>query len=492
MRKRSFLWVLIFFTFRVGLAMAGTDGYVGSGAAVILKARAEAPVEQRRQGNTEATGTLLFSMVGPDNAACVRALGDVNGDGRDEIIVGIDESQTTNVYCLDGASSGTATVVWSFETADGVSGGAPWGDQSVVPISDTDGNGYPNFLLGTAWGGRTAYNVDGQAGSLVWKYDTYLATDSGWVYSLCELNDIVGDDGVPEGAFGAGSDSDSLYMIDGASSSSGQATVVWRYAAADSVSSVRNIGDVNGDGDHDVLAAIGDLGQKLVCLSGGTSLPGGELVWQYSTGVSAYACGVLPDITGDGVNEALAVLWTTGGGAIRCINGATGAHIWTSTAVNEYAMMVDIIADLTGDGHDEVVVSSFENAVIVLDGADGSLVWKSLVGTLNGGDVWTARAIADLNGDAIPDVVAGSFDYNVYAMDGKTGSTIWTWDTDNRVFSVSALGDLNGDGYPEVVAGTQDTNNSVVVQVLDGGPGAGIFADGFESGDTGAWSSTTP
>ena len=107
----------------------------------------------------------------------------------------------------------------------------------------------------------------------------------------------------------------------------------------------------------------------------------------------------------------------------------------------------------------------------MLDGSDGSLLWKTPVGTLNGGDVWTARAIGDLDGDGNHDVIAGSFDYHVYALDGTTGEIFWAFSTQNRVFSVHPVGDLNGDGRPEVVAGTQDTNNLVVVHVLDGAAG---------------------
>jgi outer membrane protein assembly factor BamB len=126
---------------------------------------------------------------------------------------------------------------------------------------------------------------------------------------------------------------------------------------------------------------------------------------------------------------------------------------------------------VTGDGLSELIVSSWENAVIVLDGSDGSLVWKTTVGTLNGGDVWTARAIGDLNGDGREDVIAGSFDTHVYALEGDTGQVFWAFRTGNRVFSVAPVGDLNGDGNPEVAAGTQDTTSSTVVHVLEGDAG---------------------
>jgi len=438
----------------------------------MLQARAEAPPNppvQRPDLRDVPTATRLFYMTGPDNAAVVRSIADVTGDGLDEVLVGIDESGVPDVFCLDGASQDVATVVWSFQPYAGVSGGSPYGDQSIEVISDSDANGYPNILVGTAWGGRTAYNLDSDVGAVRWLFDTYLEPDSGWVYSLAELDDSTGD-GVPEVTFGAGSDSNTVYLVDGAST--GPATAIWWYDAGDAVYSVRNIGDVNGDGHHDVLAAVGDDVDQLVCLDGGTTNPIGHVLWTYSPGTSVYAAGVLPDITGDGIDEALAVLWTMAGSAVRCVNGATGALVWQSTQVADYGMMVDILDDVTGDGHDEVVVSSWENAVIVLNGLTGGQVWKTTVGTLNGGDVWTARAIDDLNGDGIQDVIAGSFDTYAYAMDGTDGTVLWNFPTSNRVFSVYPVGDLTGDGVPEVVVGTQDTTNSIVVHVLDGGAAA--------------------
>ena len=453
------------------LATLQTSTPEASGTQAALHARAHRTVAAPSPAPAAAAGSSLFHFSGADNAECVRSIPDVTGDGRDEVLVGIGTSSSDNLFCLDGASSGAATVVWQWQTNGGVSGGSPYGDQSLVPVSDSEGSGDANVLVGTAWGGRTAFELDTAAGAERWRYDTYLDVDSGWVYSLCQVSDVTGD-GVPESAFGVGSGNDSVILVDGASAGP-QATVVWKYDTPDAVNSVRNLGDVNADGTDDVLAAVGDNGDLLICLEGDSASPSGNALWTYDPGfgVSIYACGVLADITADGVDEALAVLWTLDGTAVRCLNGATGALIWSSTQVSEYGMAVDELADVTGDGVNEVVVASWENAVQVLDGSDGTLLWKRTVGTKNGGDVWTARAIDDLDGDGSQDVIAGSFDGNVYALDGTKGAPLWSFDTGNRVFSVYPVGDLDGDGSPEVAAGTQDTTSNLVVQVLDGNAG---------------------
>ncbi|HPA81945.1 MAG TPA: PQQ-binding-like beta-propeller repeat protein [Thermoanaerobaculales bacterium] len=477
MRPAQIITLVAFFVVVAVTVPAVADEGDGSMTAR-LQARAEAPPSpavERPDLEGLTVPDRLFYMRATDHIRCVRAIADVTGDGRDEVIVGVDESQADNIFCLDGASSDEATVVWAQHPISGASNGSPY-HESIVPVSDPDGNGYQNLLVGTVWGGRSAHNLDGFAGDILWTFDTYLEPESGWVYSLAELNDITGD-GVPEVAFGAGSYNDTIYLVDGASSLPGQATVIWQRQMLDAVVSVQNLGDVDGDGDHDVLLAVGDSGYKVVCMSGGSTNPSGTILWEYPTGSrSAYAVGVLPDITGDGINEALAVLWATGGSSIRCLNGATGSLVWSSTQVSDYGMMVDVLEDVTGDGHDEVIVASWENAVIVLNGLTGGQVWKTPVGTLNGGDVWYVHSIDDLNADGLQDVVAGSFDTYAYAMSGADGTVLWSFPTGNRVYSIYPVGDLNADGTPEVAVGNQNLSGSLleVVHVLDGSDIPGV------------------
>lgn len=489
--RKSWTFLFAGFVFTTGLATAGS---ASDTMQEILRSRAEAPVEAGSDSAAPSdvpVADRLFFMTATDHVRCVRSIPDVTGDGRNEIIVGIDESQTDNIFCLDGASSGAATVVWSQLPVSGASNGSPTGDDAILPVSDLDGNGSPNLVVGTAWGGRSAHNVDGLDGSVEWTFDTYQTADSGWVYSLAELDDSTGD-GVAEIVFGAGSDNDRVTLIDGAST--GAATSLWQYFAGDAVTTVRSIGDVNGDGHDDVLAAVGEDIDLLLCLDGATTDPTGNLLWSYNPATPVYAAGVLPDINDDGIAEALAVLWTSDGSAVRCVDGSDGSFIWASTDVNDAGMMVDILADVTGDGYQEIIVASWENAVTVLNGLTGVLVWKTTVGTTNGGDVWTARAIEDLDGDGFEDVIAGSFDTNVYAMSGADGTVIWTYPTGNRVYSVYPAGDLTGDGISEVVVGNQNLSGSSleVVHVLNGGAAAVVFIDGFEDGSTSAWSTVVP
>jgi hypothetical protein len=264
------LAVLVAGTAVPALADAATDRGPRLPAYEALRQRAEEPTDPGiASGLPEGMPTTqqLAFLSAPDNAPVVRQLPDVNSDGRPEILVGIDESGVDNVFCVDGASSGAATAVWSLETMGGLSGGNPYGDLSIEAYPDGDGNGSPDLLVGTAWGGRTAFGIDGLDGTIHWQFDTYLTANSGWVYAVDRLGDI-NSDSVPDAVFGVGSMSDSVYAVDGKNVAGAQAGVLWRYAAPDGVGSVRNIGDVDGDGFDDVIAGVLDNGLRMVCLTG--------------------------------------------------------------------------------------------------------------------------------------------------------------------------------------------------------------------------------
>lgn len=408
---------------------------------------------------------VLWTMQAADNAACVRGTGDIDGDGVDDAVSGHDISGTAdNLFAISGASSGAAATLWSIETQGGASGGSFWGDDSVSVASDITGDGVREILGAVAWGGRTANCFDGSSGALVWQLDTYNEAQNGWVYSIHEMPDIT-TDGVPEVIFGCGSTNDSVYCIDGASRGTSP-TVLWSYKAPDAVFAVTWVPDVSGDGLADVIAGTGDNDGRLYCLRSDLGTP----LWTYDPGGTVYSVDTIQDVDGDGARDVVAAVWNNAGAA-TCVSSATGQPLWTHAGVGGYGMKVAPLADATGDGIDEVLVGSWNNAVLCLDGATGATLWSAPTGTKNGGDVWTVSSIPDVDGDGVADAIAGSFDTLVYGLSGADGSILWTQATANRIYSVSWTGDANGDGKPEALAGTQDTANQTLVWGIEGDSG---------------------
>ncbi len=402
-------------------------------------------------------GDLIWWFQGIENVECVSRFVDVDGDALPDVLIETYDSgapqDRDHFYCIKGNGAYDGTVLWSCRPPGGPSNSGGYGDQCVSYTEDLNGDGHPDALLGTAWGGRTAYAIDGQNGGVIWSYDTYAHPPEGWIYSICPIEDLNGDD-TSDVLFGAGSYSDAAFCVDGTNGS-----VIWKFQANDAVFAVAEIQDINDDGKNEALVGTGDpYEDRIVCVSG-ASLGTATILWQHGfAGASVHDVAAIDDVNGDGKQDALAGVWD---GMVYCRNGVNGAHIW-STPLGQYIMRVAPIDDVDDDGIQDVLVGSWGNSIICLSGADGSLICSYLTGD----DVWAVDGVDDINGDGYPEAVGGSFDHKVYCVDLRACDTLWTYTTANRVLTVRGLPDVEGNYVPDVLAGTQ---------MLYGQPGGRAF-----------------
>lgn len=136
-----------------------------------------------------------------------------------------------------------------------------------------------------------------------------------------------------------------------------------------------------------------------------------------------------------------------------------------------YGTAVDLIADLDGDGLDEVLVGAYLDGtngnqagkVEVLSGASGSVIHvRYAESALDHFGFAVARA-GDVDGDGFEDFVVGApmagfnSDGKVYVYSGLTGAEIWSVAGPSPFMrlgtSVAGAGDLDGDGRAEVIVG---------------------------------------
>ena len=121
-----------------------------------------------------------------------------------------------------------------------------------------------------------------------------------------------------------------------------------------------------------------------------------------------------------------------------------------------------VIADLDGDGNNEMIAAYYS---VYVFGSDGTLLdW------VDGGDgrVYAPHVVADLEGDGIAEIVYGNR-HEVYAYEWQNGGlqlkTGWPADTTTAGESPEVRGmaaaDLDGDGLIEVVATTTQTQSTV-------------------------------
>jgi outer membrane protein assembly factor BamB len=406
-----------------------------------------------------------------NHVRCVSEIEDQEGfvPASPEVLVEIDNTGDPSGHfkMLRGSDGG---VIWGVSPAGGVSGGCGYGDMCVSSCPDLTGDGYYDALLGTAWGGRSAYAlIASDNGRIFWHFDTYYdAPESGWVYSIDWINDVTGD-GKPEVIFGCGSDNNTAYCVDGTNGD-----VLWFYPCPDAVYQVARIGDVNGNGTDDVLVATGDADADYTyCIDGGSSgVP--SYIWRFYVGATSYTTTGGDDVNGDDVPDAYIGTWDSAG-TVYCVSGADGSEIWShGVASYQYVMRVVTIEDLNDDGSADLLVASWDNAIVCLDGATGDELWNVPTGSANGGDVWTIWPLGDVDYDGYADVIAGSFDLNAYCVSGRTGDVLWTYNVGNRVYTVRGIGDVNGDQVADAVVGTQYMGGGGKVYCLD--------ADGDQTG----------
>lgn len=237
------------------------------------------------------------------------------------------------------------------------------------------------------------------------------------------------------------------------------------------------LADLNGDGILDV-AGLNYTFSTLM------PPPPSEVVVYLATSTSAFASGVtyntydtgepcnvtVGDLNGDGYpeivtpncnDENITVFVNNGNGSYQTgvyYNAAVGGSGSAAAAGNVGPSAV-AIADVNGDGKPDIISTNSESSdVTILTGNGDGTVNAPTIGYAVGGNFPSAPAVvADFTGDGNPDLVVADFGLSPVFLKGYGDGTFRAavdYYTPNGGCSADvASGDFNGDGIPDFVAG---------------------------------------
>lgn len=418
--------------------------------------------------NNYVGGQLIWQYEFPVNVVCVSPVADITGDDVVELAAESYGTGTTTGYkhlrLFYGNSSGSGVVRWQVGDA-GFTGS--WGDDCLICEDDYNGDGILDIVLGTAWGDRSVYAINSLNGQIIWQYDSYSYDgDGGWVYSVKSMPDINGD-GIGEVLAGIGGNSTagggprSMYCFSGANGN-----IIWQFRIQDAVGTVDWIPDVNNDGVIDAICGGwgNSYDKRVYCVSGASSGLVVTPIWQFQCPSDVNSVIAIPDINGDNKWDVVAGDWS---GVVRCLSGATGTQIW-STSLGSWVLKLVPIPDLIQDDRPGIAVvrASAVSEFIVLNCLNGNIYWTFPIGS----NTWSADAIKDMNGDRKDDVLVGNqTPGTVYCLSGADGSIIWSYYVGRLIYSVRAIPDISFDGRADVLVGTQASSGKAKLLALCGG-----------------------
>jgi hypothetical protein len=368
------------------------DIVAGSEVLYVLHPDGSAPVDADGAGTTQGDFTDLgWYYAGGASVA------DLDNDGSKEVVAGTFTSQEFFVFDLAGKPKPGFPIA------------VPDALWSSVAIGDIDGDGHQEMVLGSRGANFYAFRSNGT-----------------------EVRD--GD-------------------------SNPATTGVFKVLGATENNGTPALADLDGDGKPDIIYASSD-GNLYAWHADGTNLPGFPVAVG-STNASV-AVGYLDgpgdtklDIVVAPVNNSITVIQADG-------TVHPGFPVFVSTTNSYLRTPSPALADMNNDGYLDIVFAATNGGIYVYN-HNGAIIapWNNVrYSTLTSVTSESSPVVADINGDGLNDVVMGDETGNLSALSGGTGAMMpgFPIQLGAEVKGTPALCDCDGDGMTEIVVADWDHN----------------------------------
>lgn len=338
----------------------------------------------------------------------VSGIGDVDNDGRDDVVVGLPGYSNIGQAKVYSGDRGTLLASWWYGTyyEFGI---------AVDSAGDVDGDGVPDVLVSA----RDIHPDTSDSYLSIWSGATLTKICTEFLGSKAPIavtsrGDVDGD-GLDEVAGGLGAYS-FVYLLDSPCEFEAQLTQPGEFGY-----SLDGLDDVNGDGVPDLIVGAPGVG---------------------SFGMASVRSGVTD-----------AELYFVRGLSI-------GDRLGTSVAG---------VGDLDGDGVSDIAVGADQSLngqagyVLVCSGVDGLVMYELHGGSPNDRFGGSVAGAGDFNGDGVPDIAVGASQVfqagpgyaTLYSGADHSVLRRWVGDAHGDAFgyAVDAAGDVDGNGFSDLIVG---------------------------------------
>ncbi len=443
--------------------------------------------------NTTASGASSATFAAPQTFAtpsqpCCIAAGDLNGDGRSDLIISSQAAANMSVF-LNTTTAGAAAVSFA-SRVDFSTGSGPRG----LAIADLNGDGRPDVLTANRYSNTLSILLNTTAaGAAAPSFSSKQDFATGDNPQSVTAQDINGD-GRPDVAVANFYSSSVSVFLNNTAAGASSASLSTRTDFA-TVANSRTVagGDLNGDGRPDLATANYNNGTISVLLNTtalGASLPSFTVHQEFSVDTKPTDIQ-FGDLNKDGKLDVLVTTRFQSSLSVLINSTLPDADSATFTSFQRIATQSDplflAVGDLNRDGLLDLATTSDSSDVLALVTNTTTVAaiesgWST--SSVNVGSGPQKVSSGDLNNDGRPDLIvsqSGTTALGVLLSTSLAAATVPTFSNQQDIQlgiapNGSTTADVNNDGKLDLIVGLRDTNSSIVVFLNTTLPGATSFS----------------